>query len=291
MLFSHRKGFKKLLVDFQSDRISQELRNGLWDAFTTSFIQHVRLENYEYPKSDNSIALLIQSFWHLYFKEPLDTIPNWGKTYTILRTHFFDADWHEAYDFIEFSAKHYSIIRHDYDYDLGEAEEYRIDLFIKNCNAVMERENSAYRFVNKEIVEVTSPEEVASIEEASKSHFKSTNTHIQAALALMADRKKPDFRNSIKESISAVEATCNSLLGDSKNTLGQALDELETKKILTLHKAEKKAYQALYGYTSDAKGIRHALLDESSIDYDDAKFMLVSCSAFCNYLISKAKNT
>ncbi len=32
---------------------------------------------------------------------------------------------------------------------------------------------------------------------------------------------------------------------------------------------------------------RHALLDESDLDFEDAKFMLVSCSAFTNYLKGK----
>ncbi|WGS63939.1 hypothetical protein [Marinitoga aeolica] len=45
----------------------------------------------------------------------------------------------------------------------------------------------------------------------------------------------------------------------------------------------------LYGYTSDEKGIRHALLEGEStnISFDEAKFMLVSCSAYVNYLIEK----
>ncbi len=49
-----------------------------------------------------------------------------------------------------------------------------------------------------------------------------------------------------------------------------------------------RAFRQLYGYTSDANGIRHALLDESNLDFEDAKFMLVSCSAFINYLKGKA---
>ena len=40
---------------------------------------------------------------------------------------------------------------------------------------------------------------------------------------------------------------------------------------------------------NDSSGIRHALMDESTCDFDDAKFMLVSSSAFINYLISKAQ--
>ena len=48
------------------------------------------------------------------------------------------------------------------------------------------------------------------------------------------------------------------------------------------------AFVAIYGYTSDADGIRHAMIDDSKCDFEDAKYMLVSCSAFVNYLIMKA---
>ena len=34
--------------------------------------------------------------------------------------------------------------------------------------------------------------------------------------------------------------------------------------------------------------IRHALMNEPSLDLDDAKFMLVSCSVFINYLKEKS---
>ena len=54
------------------------------------------------------------------------------------------------------------------------------------------------------------------------------------------------------------------------------------------HEALKKSFSNLYGYTNDADGIRHALLDESGLDLYDAKFMLVSYSAFLNYLAAKA---
>ena len=55
-----------------------------------------------------------------------------------------------------------------------------------------------------------------------------------------------------------------------------------------MHPALNKAFSTLYGYTSNAKGIRHALLEESTLDFEDAKFMLVACSAFINYLKVKA---
>ena len=111
--------------------------------------------------------------------------------------------------------------------------------------------------------------------------------HLQSSVDLFSDRKNPDYRNSIKESISAVEAVCQIITGEEKATLGQALKKLEEKGI-ELHEALRKSFSNLYGYTSDADGIRHALLEESTLDFDDAKFfMLVSCSAFVNYLAAK----
>ena len=48
----------------------------------------------------------------------------------------------------------------------------------------------------------------------------------------------------------------------------------------------KEAFGKLYGYTSDANGIRHAGdIGGPSSTFEEAKFMLVSCSAFINYLI------
>jgi hypothetical protein len=41
----------------------------------------------------------------------------------------------------------------------------------------------------------------------------------------------------------------------------------------------------MFGYTSDASGIRHAGSGEPvELDYAFAKYMLVTCSAFVNYL-------
>lgn len=55
----------------------------------------------------------------------------------------------------------------------------------------------------------------------------------------------------------------------------------------------RKAFENLYGYTNDEKtGIRHSLMDESA-QYvpgaEEALYMLITCSAFINYLNSKMK--
>jgi hypothetical protein len=111
--------------------------------------------------------------------------------------------------------------------------------------------------------------------------------HLESALALMSNREKPDFRNSIKESVSAVESLSKHFSKDQSASLGSVLKELEKTK--TLHPALRTAFSALYGYTSDAQGIRHALLDEPTLTKADAQFMLICCSAFVNFVIQSTR--
>ncbi|MCX6769753.1 MAG: hypothetical protein NT051_03680, partial [Candidatus Micrarchaeota archaeon] len=135
------------------------------------------------------------------------------------------------------------------------------------------------------------PQEVASVEKAlelaKQNKLTGIEKHIEAAVSKLADRKNPDYRNSIKESISAVEAIVNRICG-TEASLGDALKTLDKK--LTLHGALKSGFSSIYGYTSDPKtGIRHFMLDEPNIGQEDAIFMLISCSAFINYLMIKCQ--
>jgi hypothetical protein len=103
---------------------------------------------------------------------------------------------------------------------------------------------------------------------------------------LFSQKPKPDFRNSIKESISAVESAAKLISGLPGGGLDAALETLRQQ--ITIHPALKQGFLKLYGYTSDADGIRHSLLEVgSNAGFDEAKYMLVACSAFTNYLISK----
>ena len=105
-------------------------------------------------------------------------------------------------------------------------------------------------------------------------------------MAKLSDRLTPDYRNSIKESISALESIAKVISKNPKDSLGAALDKIKGK--LKIHPALERGFKQIYGYTSDTDGIRHALTEETTCDFADAKFMLVSCSAFINYLVIKA---
>jgi len=278
-LFSQRKGLKPVKSMIQVDFMDDELRNGLWNALKLFYwdrVHHRPLGGIISLHKD--MQILFKRLWYNFFKKPLDTLDDrWPTTYKEIRKYFFSYEWYEVYDFVEFVANNYP--------DRNNKVNSK---FMRFCNSILERELSAYRFVGDKITQITSEAEISEVEEALERSepLKAVNTHLKRALDLLADRKSPDYRNSIKESISAVEAICKLITQDKGATLGQTLKKIEGK--VGLHPALKKSFSSLYGYTSDAEGIRHALHGGPSLSLEDAKFMLVSCSAFINYLIIKA---
>jgi hypothetical protein len=130
--------------------------------------------------------------------------------------------------------------------------------------------------------------EIESVKSAllvSQTKYGVVRSHLRSALEKLSDRDSPDYRNSFKESMLAIEAICMKMTNDPKATLGQAIKELA--KTHTVHPAQEKGFSALYGYSSDEGGIRHGMWDESTIDQSDALYMLVTASAFINFLIAK----
>lgn len=150
-------------------------------------------------------------------------------------------------------------------------------------NKSFEKEYIGYRYIGKHLVKITNEQETSSINETFSIPVNSVNEHMEKAISLFSDRNNPDYANTIKESISAVEAMCTSIVGKS-DSLGNQLNMIEKKGII-IHPALKSAFEKLYGYTSDVTGIRHAgKIDGENATFDEAKFMLVTCSAFINYL-------
>lgn len=277
MRFSQRIGKMPLKVEIQKESMDQDLRTGLWNAFQLFYLDKVDSDWISYTQFN----LFFKCMWLNFYKLPLDNMDDfYSNTYQRIRKWFFESEWFEVYDFIEFVTTVNS-----------PADSQKFKAF---CNNMLEKEFSAYRFVDDYIVEITDENELKEIEEAieksGETKLTGVQEHLKTALSMLSDRKNPDYRNSIKESISAVEAICQIVSGDYKAELGKALKVLEDS--TGLHPALKKGFSSLYGYTSDEGGIRHAMIDSNNCEFEDAKYMLVSCSAFINYLkvkSSKAK--
>lgn len=274
MLFSQRKGLKSVKNVIQTDFMDLDLRAGLWNVLSLYCWETMKQS---FVSEDKRIETVCKLLWIRYFKQTVDSINAfWPQTLAEIKKYFFECQWYEVYDFIEIFV------------EISEVG-FDTDNIINAFNSVLKQELSAYRFVGKKIVQITSQEEISAIEEALERSepLKPVYTHLNASLNLLADRKSPDYRNSIKESISAVEAMCRIITNNHKASLGEALKKVKDNGVI-LHPALEKSFTIMYGYASDASGIRHSLLKESNLKFIDGKFMLVSCSAFVNFLIEKA---
>lgn len=280
--YSERRGLKTVRESLQIDSLDIETRVALWNWFRA-----IHWDQVHHFKDDDKSgrASLLWNYWCFYFKRPYDEMPD--TTPPVIREikqAVLQGPWNEVYDILEFAANNFS-----YDQNPIYANEQN-EQFRNGCNNLFKRHMVGVRFVEGSILDIDSEDQVRAIElalDVSKAKYHGVHTHLNRALTLLSDRESPDYRNSIKESISAVESIACIIANKPKAELGEALKEIERKH--ALHGALKSSFSSLYGYTSDANGIRHKLLDESSLDQSDAKFMLVSCSAFVSYLIAKAE--
>jgi hypothetical protein len=280
MTFSEKMG-RKSIKRLQIEAMDEDLKTSLWNAYLELFIRRISGVR-AYQRSD--LDKYFDYLWSDYFKQSIDQRNNdYDYSMVEIKKKYSVYNWHEVYSFIEFHTNwNYRII--------GSVNIFPL---IDECNRVLEREFSAYRIVDKDIVPISNSVEFDEIRAAANvgvsffnSKYKGANIHLKEALSKLSDKKSPDYRNSIKESISAVEAVCRQLTGES--TLGEALKKLESKGI-TLNPQFRAGIEKFYAYTnSKDSGIRHALIEDPDLPtFHDAKFMLVICSAFINLVISK----
>lgn len=278
--FSERIGKTKAKI-VQRDSMDGELRNSLWNTLDI-FIWSNFNSSDSYLKSDQIMYTFFLFIWRDFLKLPIDTIySSWDAAVKDFRNKFFLFEWYDVYDFIEFTA--INCTRNIVD------PKFKND-FILFCNEILERELSAYRFIGDHIVEITSTNEIQEMEIALDNSPITIKSHLDRSLKHLSDKKNPDYRNSIKESISAVEAICKIITNNEKGTLSDALKIIENKSDLKIHTSLKQAYDKIYGWSNDSSGIRHCLTDEDDLSQDEARYFLVVCSAFINYLTIKADN-
>ncbi|MGV8025343.1 MAG: AbiJ-NTD4 domain-containing protein [Anaerolineaceae bacterium] len=279
MKFSERKGYKEFQKIMQFESVDKDLRVSLWNVLDLGVFHSELLKQggYDNPVSDRFENIFVK-FWVDYYKKPFDILPSdpW-KMYLELRRDFSSCEWYEVFDLIEEILK---LLGEGTDFEFG------IDTIETALNNKLEKENSAYRFINGIACEIIDKQEIEQVEIALEDDdFPQVKTHLSRALELLSDKQNPDYRNSIKESISAVENIARLLSGKDKATLGEALIDLEKKG--KLQKSLKNGFSNIYGYTSDKDGIRHALMEESNLEKSDAQLFFLLCTVFINYLKTK----
>ena len=257
-LFSQRKGLKPM-PSLQKEEWDTLTTNAVWNS-VDFIIQSAHAHNCPEAKNFNlaslqeiNLRLLGQpsdEFYNVY--EPGMDVPNRVKN-SPYRAFYFNATTHERLDFIELllsgngaKSARGNGLRRDY---------------TKLFNARFEYHRIAYRIIDGQVTDITDEQERKAVEEAVQH-----STHITKALTLLSDRSNPDFENSIKESILAVEEVCKEITGKPKATLADCLRVIDDK--APMHAAFKEALTKLYGYTSDEGGIKHAGLSGGDVAFE-----------------------
>lgn len=264
--FSERKGLKKFSNIIQRDSLNVRTRNKLYSV-TKELLEIFFIRYNGEIKNDFKEQLYVDIF-----SCSIDDIPTYtNRIYMDIKEIFLESNYEEVFTFIE------AIIYILRDIDSNFLLNY-CDIYTEAIEQVFQEENVDYHIEKGLITDITSKEQIESIENTMNSKYDIVSKHYNNAVILLYKNK--DYSNSIKESITSVEAMCQ-IINGSKQTLGEALKKLN----LNIHPALQSAYRNLYGYTSDENGSRHANgIGEKDASFAEARYMLVSCSAFVDYL-------
>lgn len=271
--FSERKGIKHFSDIVQVNSLNERTRNKVYTVTRNVFD---RLESYELKYRESFVNYLYEEILSLTkrdiplyisgrynFNEVFDNIYNIFSMESYEEIFTFIEGMIKCFEFIDKNMKNYLNLKKDYE---------------NKIQKVFKEENVNYKIIDSKITDIVDEEQIKSIGETLNNPYKVVSEHYSKAIEQLYSVK--DYANSIKESISTVEAMCQ-IINGSKETLGKALNNLK----IEIHPALKSAYSSIYGYTSDENGTRHANgIGEKKATFEEAKYMLVSCSAFVNYL-------
>lgn len=280
--FSDRHGIKPLNQEIQIYSLDDHTRTAIANTIH-NFYEEV-YDNSDYRDSN------VQAFFKFVYSEIYSTVVS-------LQDYIYTKDFwqtvdstvlHDDYDdvltLVEGVAQYWDKTEDVHKYDEW-SREYKLNVFWY-FNDLFEKEYVGYRFVGNSLSYISNENELQEISSALNTPFASVNEHMEKANLLLSNRQNPDYENSIKESISSVEALCKIITKEHGNgaTLGKMIKKLTSCGVY-IQPALLLAFDKLYGFTCDAKGIRHAGdIGGADATFEEAKFMLVACSAFINYV-------
>ena len=269
--FSQRLGYTEIPTTIIRESLPVNVMNSIQNIFC-------ELWN-KYRASYDVYDLLNYHFYRYYLNLRIE-----DRDCSIEPLSYIDNDnfeWYEKIDVIEWT------IRFLYA-NFKESDKAKLEQCIIELNKEFTRHRYGYRIVEGYFVETTSEFEFNCINKALDVSNTNVSTHLRQAISSISPSKPiPEYRNSIKESISAVGSYLRDNFGGT--TLGAAIKNLQKKHPHLVHRFILDAIENLYTYSNQPDtGIRHELLSQDYVpDHSDALFMVIQASSLINYLINK----
>ena len=273
--------FRDVIQTTEFDDISRvSLCNCMYDFMYYTFEIRYNPSCCLHPEQTSSFETdfcknMIRNVFHEYDEHGYSDAYSWNSIYFSIKDVIASAPYNEVLDIIEYICNLLEPCS-------GTATVYQ------KFNNLFEQECIGYRFVSKQIVPITDESEAQEIGQDCQTPFDGARAQLQKALGFLSDREHPDYKNCVKESISAVESVCETIVGsDNGATLGKAVKHLEEHG-LKIHSSLREGISKLYGYACDQGGVRHGEGEvESTVTFEEAKLMMVTCSAIVNYLVAE----
>jgi hypothetical protein len=275
--FAESEGISEFPALLEWGKIDKRLRSRLWGVFHAYFERrHYGIEYYS-PVHNGLRNFLIWFFVtrEYWMRDDIVKIVDYHKdTEKFMRSYFDNGDYVKIFTLIEDI-----IVFPSLGQDLRNTFENALNVSY-----------SPYRIFGDppKIVPILSDEQAKMLKtdlgHLKSSPFQSAKDHTKKAISAL---DRGDHADCIRESITSVEAAIREFTGDPNAILSSALSKL-TKQGQS-HPALNQAFEKLYAYTSDAKGIRHSQVfgEGANVDTEEAIFFLSTCVSFVGFLARK----
>ena len=115
--------------------------------------------------------------------------------------------------------------------------------------------------------------------------------HYEKALQFFRSLSKPDYENSVKEAVCAVEAAGKALFPQAKAaTLGDLAKWLLSTNDVAVPKALVNTITGIYGYRSGGDGVGHGGASGGTATAEVAEYVLAVCASQIIYLVDLANS-
>jgi hypothetical protein len=269
--FAQAEGAEPLPTQLRSKEVSKQLRALSWKVVYEDIVAIRETFGVAVREPWNTI---LRDWWiNKEYQQAHTFSPDYHKWIRLLANLFETQNYLGIFDFLQFVISHKNANKN----------------FKRALQAALEESRSFYRVVSGDLIAPIPTEQEAesvsrAFSELAASDLGGATSHLRAA-AIAASGG--DYPGSVRESIHAVESVAK-ILSPGSDTLGPALAELEKHSVI--HGSLRKGFNSLYGFASDEKGIRHALLeDQAKVDEVDALYMLGACASFISYLVQRGR--
>jgi hypothetical protein len=244
------------------------LRTGLWNV-----AYRLLLEAYPDVVGSQRVRALIEAFEYLRLDRAVLAKRHGNDQIEILRNQYAALPWFKVYDLFEVL--------------LALAPSRSLS---REVETVLREEGASFRVLDDLFVPITNDAELASVADAVKGSraagLDGVLQCLEAALGHLGKRPDPEYKGAVQEAIHAVESLAMVVTGDPNGTLTGMLSLLAKK--TEMHPQFKTALGNLYNWASD-DGIRHGSIDGRDVTEAEARFIVITSSAFINYVVLQAK--